>query len=486
MTKFIIQLIINNRPLEIMTKSIILISVFGILGASFVQLAKPTVPKPVLTEPEKVFNQYCSGCHGEKIEAFVDRSWKHGTGKEQVVASITNGYTDLGMPAWKGVVNAKDINLLADEITKYIGKVNEYKVSNKPTSNIFKSENITISLDTIATGFESPWGFAQLPNGDFLITDRVGVLYLVDSKRNKTMIKNTPKALAEGQGGLLDIELHPKYAENGWIYISYSKFKEENNEKLTTTAIVRGKIKNNELTEVQEIFEASPYTQTKHHFGSRIKFDKKGYLYFTVGERGMEKVFPQSTENDNGKVHRLNDDGSIPKDNPFVGKDKSKESIYSFGHRNPQGLAVNSLTGEIWENEHGPRGGDEINIIRKGANYGWPVISYGINYDGKPITDISKKEGMEQPETYFTPSIAPSGMTFVAGNKYPAWKNSILVGSLRFNYLDRSIMKGNKITGHEKLLVNLGRMRNIEMGTDGYLYVGVENPGMVFRLMPVK
>ena len=469
-----------------MNKSLISILSVGVLCASFVQLSKPDASKPTLTEPAKVFTQYCSGCHGEKIEAFVDRSWKHGTTKEEVVASISNGYSDLGMPAWKGVVDKKDINLLAEEITKYIGKVNEYKVSNKPTSNVFISENMTVSLDTIATGFESPWGFAQLPDGNFLITDRVGILYLVDSRQNKTIIKNSPKSLAEGQGGLLDIELHPKYAENGWVYISYSKFKEENNQKLTTTAIMRGKLKNNELTEIQEIFEASPYTKTKHHFGSRIKFDKLGYMYFTVGERGMEQDFPQSIENDNGKVHRLNDDGSIPKDNPFVGKDKSRESIYSYGHRNPQGLALNPTTGEIWENEHGPRGGDEINLIRKGANYGWPVISYGINYNGKPITDISKKEGMEQPEDYFTPSIAPSGMVFVNSDKYPAWKNSLLIGSLRFNYLDRSIMKGNKITGHEKLLVNIGRMRNIEMGTDGYLYVGTENPGMVFRLMPSK
>lgn len=469
-----------------MNKSLIALLTIGIFSASFVQLSKPNISKPTLTEPDKVFNQYCSGCHGEKIEAFVDRTWKHGIKKEEIVASINNGYSDLGMPAWKGVVTPKDIDVLAEEITKYIGKVNEYKVSTKPTSNIFTSENMTVTLDTIATGFESPWGFAQLTGGNYLITDRVGVLYMVDSKQNKTIIKNSPKVLAEGQGGLLDIELHPKYAENGWVYMSYSKFKEEDNQKLTTTAIMRGKIKNDELTEVQEIFEASPYTKTKHHFGSRIKFDKKGFLYFTVGERGMENEFPQSTENHNGKVHRLNDDGTIPKDNPFVGKDKSKESIYSYGHRNPQGLALNPVTGNIWESEHGPRGGDEINLIRKGANYGWPVISYGINYNGKPITNISKKDGMEQPEDYFTPSIAPSGMVFVAGDKYPAWKNSILIGSLRFNYLDRSIMKGNKIIGHEKLLVNIGRMRNIEMGTDGYLYVGIENPGMVFRLMPVK
>jgi aldose sugar dehydrogenase len=227
-----------------------------------------------------------------------------------------------------------------------------------------------------------------------------------------------------------------------------------------------------------------PYTKTKHHFGSRIVFDKNGYLFFSVGERGMEKEFPQSTENDNGKIHRLNDDGTIPKDNPFVNDSKNRGSIYSYGHRNPQGLTLNKETGEIWEHEHGPRGGDEVNIIKKNANFGWPVISYGINYDGKPITNISKKEGMEQPEIYWIPSIAPSGMTFVNSDKYPAWKGSLMVGSLRFNYLNRCIVKNNKIIGQEKLLINVGRMRNVEMGSDGYLYVSIENPGTVFRLRP--
>ncbi len=463
-------------------KLALVLLVSSILYLNFIQKEKTPAPD---SKTEKIYTQYCSSCHGEKVEAFVDRKWKHGKSKAEIVASISNGYVDLGMPTWKPIIDAQDIDKLADLIVKNIANVEQYKVSNKPTSNIFTSTGMTVSLDTIATGFESPWGFAQLPNGQYLITDRAGVLYLVDNNRNKTIIKSIPKVLAEGQGGLLDIELHPNFVDNGWIYMSYSKFKEENGIKLTTTAIVRGKLDGPEFTDVQEIFEAQPYTKTKHHFGSRIVFDKNGYLFFSVGERGMEKDFPQSTENDNGKIHRLNDDGSIPKDNPFVKDSKNRASIYSYGHRNPQGLTLNKETGEIWEHEHGPRGGDEVNLIKKGSNYGWPVISYGINYDGKPITSISKKEGMEQPEIYWTPSIAPSGMAFVNSDKYPAWKGNLMVGSLRFNYLNRCIMKNNKIIVQEKLLLNVGRMRNVEMGSDGYIYISIENPGTVFRIKPI-
>lgn len=445
--------------------------------------------KPLVDEPtEKIYTQYCASCHGEKVEAFVDRKWKHGNTKAELIASITNGYSDMGMPTWKETLSKKDIEKLADLIVENLAGVEQYKFANKPSSNVFSSEGMTVSLDTIATGFDSPWGFAQLPNRDYLISDRSGTLYYVDQKRNKTAIQGTPEVMAKGQGGLLDVALHPQYEQNGWVYLSYSKFKKDGALILTATGIVRGKIKNNRWVESQDIFESLPYTKTFHHFGSRIAFDKKGYLFFSVGERGMEKEFPQFTDNDNGKIHRLNDDGTVPKDNPFVGKDPAKfhPSIYSYGQRNPQGLTLNPFTGAIWETEHGPRGGDEINIIQPGRNYGWPVISYGINYDGKPITNISKKEGMEQPISYFIPSIAPSGLTFVNSDKYPAWKGNLMIGSLRFNYLNRCVIKDNKVVSQEKVLVNLGRMRNVELGADGYLYVGTENPGMVFRLMPTK
>lgn len=471
-----------------MFKKLLLFEVLILGVGSLISWTNPA-KKPLVDEPtEKIYTQYCASCHGEKVEAFVDRKWKHGNTKAELIASITNGYSDMGMPTWKETLSKKDIEKLADLIVENLAGVEQYKFANKPSSNVFSSEGMTVSLDTIATGFDSPWGFAQLPNRDYLISDRSGTLYYVDQKRNKTAIQGTPEVMAKGQGGLLDVALHPQYEQNGWVYLSYSKFKKDGALILTSTGIVRGKIKNNMWVESQDIFESLPYTKTFHHFGSRIAFDKKGYLFFSVGERGMEKEFPQFTDNDNGKIHRLNDDGTVPKDNPFVGKDPAKfhPSIYSYGQRNPQGLTLNPFTGAIWETEHGPRGGDEINIIQPGRNYGWPVISYGINYDGKPITNISKKEGMEQPISYFIPSIAPSGLTFVNSDKYPAWKGNLMIGSLRFNYLNRCVIKDNKVVSQEKVLVNLGRMRNVELGADGYLYVGTENPGMVFRLMPKK
>lgn len=471
-----------------MFKKLLLFEVLLIGAGSIISWQFPE-KKTLVDEPtEKIYTQYCASCHGEKVEAFVDRKWKHGNTKAELIASISNGYADMGMPTWKETLSKKDIEKLADLIVENLAGVEQYKFANKPSSNVFSSDGMTVSLDTIATGFDSPWGFAQLPNRDYLISDRSGTLYYVDQKRNKTAIKGTPEVMSKGQGGLLDVALHPQYEQNGWVYLSYSKFKKDGGLTLTSTGIVRGKIKNNMWVESQDIFESLPYTKTFHHFGSRIAFDKKGLLYFSVGERGMEKDFPQFTDNDNGKIHRLNDDGTIPKDNPFVGKDPAKfhPSIFSYGQRNPQGLTLNPFTGAIWETEHGPRGGDEINIIQPGRNYGWPVISYGINYDGKPITNISKKEGMEQPISYFIPSIAPSGLTFVNSDKYPAWKGNLMIGSLRFNYLNRCVIKDNKVVSQEKVLVNLGRMRNVELGADGYLYVGTENPGMVFRLMPKK
>lgn len=433
-----------------------------------------------------IYAQNCSGCHGEVMEAFVDRKWKYGTAVDSIYKRIKYGGSDYGMPSFNNTIKDKDIRGMAELLVKFINDVDSYKPQKKLLSNIFETEEAKVQLDTVATGLLSPWGFAQLPDGNYLITDRTGELYKVDQQRNKTLIKGTPKVLAQGQGGLLDLKLHPKYEENGWVYMSYSKFKKPDSLVLTTTAIVRGKIKDNEFTEVQEIFEASPYTRTKHHFGSKLLFDDKGYLFFSVGERGNEKEFPQSTENDNGKIHRIFDDGRIPPDNPFANDGKSKATIWSYGHRNPQGLIFEKETGIIWETEHGPRGGDELNIIRKGANYGWPVICNCINYDGKPITNLTKKAGMEQAEEYWIPSIAPSGMTFIAGDQYPAWRGNIMVGSLRYMYLNRIVLKNGKVVKQEKLFSGLGRMRNTEMGRDGYLYIAVEKPGMVFRVKPIQ
>lgn len=431
------------------------------------------------------YEQFCSSCHGTKVEAFVDRKWKHGNEVSDLIKSIKNGYPNQGMPAWETVLSEKQIEDLAVLINKSLETVDQYKFDDKPKNPVFTSSEQTVRLDTVATGIEVPWGMTFLPGGDMLITNRGGELFWVKKGGSKTSIKGVPSVVAEGQGGLLDVAVDPNYEKNGWLYISYSKGKKIEGKDLTTTAVVRGKIKNGEFTESNEIFEALPYFGTRHHYGSRLQFDKKGFLFISVGDRGQTYDGPQTLEKANGKIHRINSDGSIPKDNPFVGKGKAVASIYSYGQRNPQGMAMNPTTGEIWEHEHGPRGGDEVNVIKKGANFGWPEITYGINYDGKVISTETKNEGMEQPELYWLPSIAPSGMAFVEGANYPKWKGDLMVGSLRFNYLNRCIIKNNKIVKEEKLLPNVGRMRMVEMGPDGYLYIGVENPGYVFRLIPM-
>jgi glucose/arabinose dehydrogenase len=294
-----------------------------------------------------------------------------------------------------------------------------------------------------------------------------------------------PAVVNEGQGGLLDVIVHPQFEKNNIIYLSYSKAKNDD-PTLATTAILKATLKNNELINTKIIFEALPYTPTRHHYGCRMVFGKDGLLYFSVGERGNEKQNPQSTANDLGKIHRITDDGGIPPDNPFALSTTAKKTIYSYGNRNPQGLAMDKVTGKIWETEHGPRGGDEVNIIDPGKNYGWPAISFGINYNGKIITDKTELPGMEQPLHYWIPSIAPSGTAFVEGNRYKGWKGDLLVGSLRFNYLNRCKIKNGKIVGEELLLKNIGRMRDVRMGPDGYIYVAVENPGYVFKLVPVE
>lgn len=454
-------------------------------GASVLFLNAASL-RPVAT-PEtarKNYQTFCASCHGEKVEAFVDRKWKHGVSKDELVKSITHGYPDLGMPAWGPSLKETEIAELADLIRVSLETVDQYKFANKPTSNIFQSEGMTVRLDTVAAGLNNPWGMAFLPDGAMLVTDRTGEVYRIDKNRQKTKLTGVPTVLAEGQGGMLDVELHPQFARNGLIYLSYSAVKEEGGQKLSTTAVTRAKLSGNSLTEQKVIFEAQPWYKTRHHYGSRLEFDKNGFLYVSVGDRGQHNAGPQLTDSDVGKIHRLNDDGSIPKDNPFVGQGSAHASVYSWGHRNPQGVIRHPATGEIWEHEHGPRGGDELNLIRKGKNYGWPVISYGINYDGTTFTNLTAKDGMEQPETYWIPSIGPSGIAFVTGDKYPGWKDNLMVGSLRFQYLNRCVMKGNKVVKQENLLKNVGRVRNVSMGPDGYLYVSVEQPGYVFRLVP--
>lgn len=334
----------------------------------------------------------------------------------------------------------------------------------------------------VVKDLRSPWGFTFLPDNSILITEKSGTL--IHFKNGvKTEVSGVPKTEAYGQGGLMDVELHPNFKENNYIYFSY--IASHGYGKGYNTAIMRAKLKNNKLVDQEILYKASPNTRRSVHFGSRIAFDKDGYLYFSIGDRGNRDENPQDITKDCGKVYRINDDGTIPKDNPFVSTENAKKAIYSYGHRNPQGMEINPFTQEIWTHEHGPKGGDEINIIEKGINYGWPKASFGRNYSGTKFTNNTSLSGMKDPLHHWTPSIAPSGMAFVSSKKYPKLYGNVLVGSLKFQYLASCTLKNGKVIKEEKLLEDIGRVRSVEQGKDGYIYVGVEDLGII-KLLPSR
>lgn len=310
-----------------------------------------------------------------------------------------------------------------------------------------------------------------------------GKLFLVKNNKQLVEITGVPNVVSEGQGGLLDVLIHPDFKNNSFVYLSYV-IANPNNSSEKTTAVARAKLSGTKLVQVEKIFTALPYLSSNRHFGSRLLFDLDGFLYVSVGERGFRDVYPQKLDNSLGKIHRIQDDGKIPNINPFYNKQGAIKSIFAYGIRNPQGLTLHPVTGAIWEGEHGPKGGDEINILKAGNNYGWPVISYGQNYDGTSFTNITKKAGMEQPVHYWTPSIAPCGMSFSSGKFYGKWKNDLFVSSLKFGYLHRLKMNGNVVTGQEKLLEGIGRVRDVHMGKDGYMYITVQGPNRLIRLVP--
>lgn len=348
-------------------------------------------------------------------------------------------------------------------------------IAEDPTTIDYTTEVVVPKLDI-------PWGFVFLPDGALLITEKAGkLIHFKDGV--KTNIDGLPEVYLRGQGGLMDIELHPNYSENGWLYITYSSSDGEG--EGGNTALIRAQLIDTKLTSVERLYKAEPNSKRGQHFGSRIEFDNDGYLYFSIGDRGNRDVNPQDITRDCGKIYRINDDGSIPNNNPFLEFPGAKTAIYSYGHRNPQGMICHPDTGEIWVHEHGPRGGDEINRIKKGKNFGWPLISYGINYSGTSFTDDTYLPGMEQPLFYWVPSIAPSGMAYVTSDVYKDWKNNLLIGSLKFEYLERLVLDNNKVVKREKLLEGMGRVRNVRQGPDGYIYASLESIG-ILKIVPNK
>jgi glucose/arabinose dehydrogenase len=352
-------------------------------------------------------------------------------------------------------------------------------------SSVISSEKQAFRLVTLLNGLENPWSLAFLPNGQMLVTERAGRLRLVsqDFKLNPKPIDGLPEVVAQGQGGLFDVVLHPQYAQNGWIYWAYNAPGQGG----WGTAMARGKLQGHRMTDVQVLFSMQPKTRSSHHFGGRIVFDQAGFLYLTLGDRG-DKDRAQKLNDHAGSVIRLHDDGRVPEDNPFVKRVGALAEKWTLGNRNMQGAAVHPQTGQLWTHEHGPQGGDEVNVMRSGLNYGWPVITYGVNYGlGTKIGVGQAKVGMEQPLHAWVPSIAPSGMAFVSGSHFPQWQGNLLVGALRGQMLVRLTLDGEKVLGEERLLQGRSRLRDVRMGPDGFVYLLTdEAQGALLRLEPVK
>jgi len=346
-------------------------------------------------------------------------------------------------------------------------------------NNIAPGDTHNVRAEVLAEGLENPWSMAFLPDGRILIAERPGrIRVFADNELKPETIEGLPPVWSHGQGGLLDIVLHPDYEENGLIYLAYAS--QENG--IGNTTIARARLEGNSLRDTEVLFKGHPATDSKYHFGCRIVFDRDKYMYFTIGDRGvMENA--QMKSNHHGKVMRLLDDGTVPADNPFVSEPQAMPEIWNFGHRNIQGMVLHPVTGQLWSHEHGPKGGDEVNIEIKGANYGWPLVSFGINYNGSIITTDTTLPGMSDPQHYWVPSIAPCGMTFVTSEIYPNWKGNLLVGALAGQQIQRLVFnENNKVIHTEKLFEGMARFRDIRQGPDGYLYVLTEGPGLFFRV----
>ena len=347
---------------------------------------------------------------------------------------------------------------------------------------------------TVADGLEHPWSIAFFPEGDMLVSERPGRLRIVrHGKLLPDPVSGLPEVFAEGQGGLMDVVPHPDFAFNRLLYFSYSKPNADRTQ--ATTAVARARFENDRLTGVEQVFEA--VSQGHGHYGSRLAFDRQGYLFITVGDRqvppsgDLEAHPAQDLPNHHGTTIRLHDDGRVPADNPFVDRAEARPESWSYGHRNAQGLAIHPETGDVWLNEHGPQGGDELNLIRPGLNYGWPVIGFGVNYQtGLAIHEGTHREGMEQPVHVWVPSIGISGLLIYTGDRFPEWRGNLFVGGLAGEQLARLTLKDGRVVNEEMLVQGMGRIRDVRQGPDGYIYLAIDHVEgeltPVVRLEPVE
>ena len=436
-------------------------------------------------EATETYTAFCSGCHGPEGRDFVSRTWKLGSTQADIARVIREGNELLGMPAYGDVMDDQDVEELSAYLIERAASEGRFEPQ-PPLTTV--TADLVVRANVLAEGLQTPWGMDFLNDTTLLITEREGRIWHCEAGRMTAVTGGPTDIHVRGQGGLLDV-MHWEDPESGieWVYLTYSKDK-PGDDRSSATALVRAEWRAEEkaLGPLEELFVALPYEGTHHHYGSRVGIGGDGKLYLTCGERGKRDVHPQTRTTSPGKVHRFNLDGSIPEDNPYVGQDGVVPSIWSWGHRNPQGLFVHPETGEVWTHEHGPKGGDEINVVEAGRNYGWPVITFGKNYTGTIITRDTAMAGMEQPLHYWLPSIGACGFEIIHGGTWPdSWQGDLLAGSLSFEYLERLHLEGGRVVKRDRLLEGVGRVRDIARNSRGDLVVAVEGTGKIFHLEPI-
>ena len=439
---------------------------------------------------KEIYDQYCSNCHGKDLrggnaQSLLDGVWQFGDGTGYVSRNIKYGIPHLGMPSYENSLDDEEIKWVVDYLYKEQSRAG---IEKPDPPDQLESIDYTIGTEIWVDKLDTPWAIVFLNKDTALFTERPGSLrMIVQGKLVDTPVKGIPEVLAEGQGGLLDVNIDPDYKENGWVYLSYShqiEAPQGEDRPPAMTRIVRGRIRDGQWVDEQVIYEApkETYRTTRHHYGNRIVFDRKGYLYFSIGDRGAKEQ-AQDPSKPNGKIHRIYPDGSIPDDNPFI--DMGLASLYTLGNRNPQGVSVHPVTDEVWAAEHGPLGGDELNLITSGTNYGWPVITYGSNYDGVPVSDFTRKDGYAQPVLYWKPSTAVCGIEFYQGEAFPRWQNKLLVGALKYEEIRLLDIEADRVMHQEVIFKNFGRVRDIGLDPGGNIYVVVNKPDRIIRLRPL-
>jgi len=443
---------------------------------------------------KQLYEAHCLSCHGENLReglggSLLDRSaWKRVGKTTTFLEYVKEGNAEMGMPSFDEALTDPEIRALEIfiEEMEQIKSRKESPVA-KPDGGLFSSEAYRFALETVVEGLDIPWSVAFVTGDSMLIAERGGALRRFEAGKLSEPVEGTPPVRARGQGGLMEVALHPDFAENGWIYLGYSDpLERDGNESMTK--VVRGRIIDDQWLDEEVIWEAPErfYSSSGVHFGTRFVF-RDGYLFFGIGDRGA-KDQAQDLSRPNGKIHRIHDDGRVPEDNPFADDTEAFPTVWTYGNRNPQGLDLHPGTGEIWESEHGPRGGDEINRIERGVNYGWPEITYGMNYGGSPITEKTSAPGMAQPKLYWTPSIAVCGMDFYEGDNlvFPEWRHDLFVGGLASEEVHRLVIEDGEVVQDEIIVADEGRVRDVTSGPDGHLYLVLNGPGRIVRLVPAE